>query len=45
MANVSFVLAAGAGTAAVLLWLRERRSHSAPVVTPTGNGAAVRFDF
>jgi hypothetical protein len=45
VANVSFVLAAGAGTAAVLLWLRERRSQSAPVVTPTGNGAAVRFDF
>jgi hypothetical protein len=46
VANVSFVLAAGAGTAALLLWLRERRSRRAgPVVTPTGNGAAVRFDF
>lgn len=45
VANVSFVLAAGAGTASLLLWLRERRSQSAPVVTPTGNGAAVRFDF
>ncbi|HEU5057689.1 MAG TPA: hypothetical protein VFU21_14240 [Kofleriaceae bacterium] len=45
IANVSFVLAAGAGTAALLLWMRERRSRSGPVVTPTGNGAAVRFDF
>lgn len=45
VANVSFVLAAGAGTAALLLWLRERRSRSGPVITPTGTGAAVRFDF
>ncbi len=45
VANVSFVLAAGAGTAALLLWLRERRARSAPVITPTGTGAAVRFDF
>jgi hypothetical protein len=45
VANVSFVLAAGAGTAAVLLWLRERRSRSVPVVTPTGTGAAVSFEF
>lgn len=46
VANVSFVLAAGSGTAALLLWLRERRSRRAgPVVTPTGSGAAVRFDF
>jgi hypothetical protein len=46
VANLSFVLAAGSGTAALLLWLRERRNRrSGPVVTPTGTGAAVRFDF
>jgi hypothetical protein len=45
IADVCFVLAAGAGTAALLLWMREKRSQRAPVVAPTGSGAAVRFDF
>ena len=45
VANVCFVLAAGAGTAALLLWLRERRSRSSPTVAPSGAGGMVRFDF
>jgi len=46
IANVSFVLAAGAGTAALLLWLRERRSRPPTTsIAPSGAGAMVRFDF
>ena len=46
IANVSFVLAAGAGTAALLLWLRERRSRPRTTsIAPSGAGAVVRFDF
>jgi hypothetical protein len=47
IADVCFVLAAGAGTAALVLWMRERKSRSAVVVAPTAGGgaAAVRLDF
>lgn len=45
IANVSFVLAAGAGTAAFLLWRHERRSRVAPIVARGAVGAKIRFDF
>jgi hypothetical protein len=47
VANVSFVLAAGAGTAALVLWMRERRGRRNVQVAPTakGTGAALRFEF
>lgn len=45
IADVCFVLAAGAGTAAVLLWMRERKARRAAVVAPAGAGASVSFDF
>ncbi len=47
IADVCFVLAAGAGTAALILWMRERNSRRAVVVAPAAGGgaAAVRLEF
>jgi hypothetical protein len=47
VADVCFVIAAGAGTAALVLWMRERKSRSAVVAAPTtgGGAAALRLDF